>query len=179
MRKITNQELHRPSVEEFAAMRRLPVRVVLDNVRSAQNVGAFFRTADAFAIEHISLCGITATPPSKDIHKTALGAELTVEWSHYDSTLECVKELKAAGYRVLAIEQVEGAVMLDELQIEADVKYALVFGNEVAGVDQTVVDECDGAIEIPQVGTKHSVNVSVAGGIVLWPFFKALRGVLA
>ncbi|MBP3289807.1 MAG: RNA methyltransferase [Alistipes sp.] len=179
MRKITNQELHRPSVEEFAAMRRLPVRVVLDNVRSAQNVGAFFRTADAFAIEHISLCGITATPPSKDIHKTALGAELTVEWSHYDSTLECVKELKAAGYRVLAIEQVEGAVMLDELQIEADVKYALVFGNEVAGVDQTVVDECDGAIEIPQVGTKHSVNVSVAGGIVLWPFFKSLRGVLA
>ena len=160
-------------------MRRLPVRVVLDNVRSAQNVGAFFRTADAFAIEHISLCGITATPPSKDIHKTALGAELTVEWSHYDSTLECVKELKAAGYRVLAIEQVEGAVMLDELQIEADVKYALVFGNEVAGVDQTVVDECDGAIEIPQVGTKHSVNVSVAGGIVLWPFFKSLRGVLA
>ena len=179
MRKITNQELHRPSVEEFAAMRRLPVRVVLDNVRSAQNVGAFFRTADAFAIEHISLCGITATPPSKDIHKTALGAELTVEWSHYDSTLECVKELKAAGYRVLVIVQVEGAVMLDELQIEADVKYALVFGNEVAGVDQTVVDECDGAIEIPQVGTKHSVNVSVAGGIVLWPFFKSLRGVLA
>ena len=179
MRKITNQELHRPSVEEFAAMRRLPVRVVLDNVRSAQNVGAFFRTADAFAIEHISLCGITATPPSKDIHKTALGAELTVEWSHYDSTLECVKELKAAGYRVLAIEQVEGAVMLDELQVETDVKYALVFGNEVAGVDQTVVDECDGAIEIPQVGTKHSVNVSLAGGIVLWPFFKALRGALA
>ena len=179
MRKITNQELHRPSVEEFAAMSRIPVRIVLDNVRSAQNIGAFFRTADAFAIEHIALCGITATPPSKDIHKTALGAELTVEWSHYDSTLECVKELKSAGYRVLAIEQVEGAVMLDELQVEADVKYALVFGNEVAGVDQTVVDECDGAIEIPQVGTKHSVNVSVAGGIVMWPFFTALRRVLA
>ena len=160
-------------------MSRIPVRVVLDNVRSAQNVGAFFRTADAFAIEHIALCGITATPPSKDIHKTALGAELTVEWSHYDSTLECVKELKSAGYRVLAIEQVEGAVMLDELQVEADVKYALVFGNEVAGVDQAVVDECDGAIEIPQVGTKHSVNVSVAGGIVMWPFFTALRKVLA
>ena len=160
-------------------MSRIPVRIVLDNVRSAQNIGAFFRTADAFAIEHIALCGITATPPSKDIHKTALGAELTVEWSHYDSTLECVKELKSAGYRVLAIEQVEGAVMLDELQVETDVKYALVFGNEVAGVDQVVVDECDGAIEIPQVGTKHSVNVSVAGGIVMWPFFTALRRVLA
>lgn len=179
MRKITNQELHRPSVEEFAAMRRIPVRVVLDNVRSAQNIGAFFRTADAFAIEHISLCGITATPPSKDIHKTALGAELTVEWSYHATTLECVAELKAAGYRVLAVEQVEGAVMLDELQVEPDVKYALVFGNEVAGVDQAVVDECDGAIEIPQAGTKHSVNVSVAGGVVLWPFFTALRSLLA
>lgn len=179
MRKITNEELHRPSVEEFAAMRRIPVRVVLDNVRSAQNIGAFFRTADAFAIEHISLCGITATPPSKDIHKTALGAELTVEWSYYATTLECVAELKAAGYRVLAVEQVEGAVMLDELHIEQDVKYALVFGNEVAGVDQAVVDECDGAIEIPQAGTKHSVNVSVAGGVVLWPFFTALRSLLA
>ena len=178
MRKITNQELHRPSVEEFAAMRRIPVRVVLDNVRSAQNVGAFFRTADAFAIEHISLCGITATPPSKDIHKTALGAEMTVEWAHYDSTLECIAELKAAGYRILAIEQVEGAVMLDELQIDENVRYALVFGNEVAGVDQAVVDECDGAIEIPQAGTKHSVNVSVAGGVVLWPFFKELRSLL-
>lgn len=179
MRKITNQELHRPSVEEFAAMRRIPVRVVLDNVRSAQNIGAFFRTADAFAIEHISLCGITATPPSKDIHKTALGAELTVEWSYHATTLQCVAELKAAGYRVLAVEQVEGAVMLDELQVEPDVKYALVFGNEVAGVDQAVVDECDGAIEIPQAGTKHSVNVSVAGGVVLWPFFTALRSLLA
>lgn len=160
-------------------MRRIPVRVVLDNVRSAQNIGAFFRTADAFAIEHISLCGITATPPSKDIHKTALGAELTVEWSYHATTLECVAELKAAGYRVLAVEQVEGAVMLDELQVEPDVKYALVFGNEVAGVDQAVVDECDGAIEIPQAGTKHSVNVSVAGGVVLWPFFTALRSLLA
>lgn len=178
MRKITNEELNRPSVEEFSAMKRIPVRVVLDNVRSAQNVGAFFRTADAFAIEHISLCGITATPPSKDIHKTALGAELTVAWSHNLSTPECVKELKSQGYKVLAIEQVEGAVMLDELKIEHNEKYALVFGNEVAGVAQDVVDLCDGAIEIPQVGTKHSVNVSVAGGIVLWPFFAALRNLL-
>jgi tRNA G18 (ribose-2'-O)-methylase SpoU len=178
MRKITNEELNRPSAEVFATMQRIPVRVVLDNVRSAQNIGAFFRTSDAFAIEHIALCGITATPQSKDIHKTALGAELTVSWSYYASTEECVADLKAEGYRVIAIEQVEGAVMLDELEVEAGVKYALVFGNEVAGVEQTVVDMCDGAIEIPQVGTKHSINVSVAGGVVLWPFFVALRGCL-
>jgi len=175
MRKITNQELNRPSVEEFAQMSRIPVVVVLDNVRSAQNVGAFFRTGDAFAIERVALCGITATPPSKDIHKSALGAELTVEWSHYAATIDCVRELKSQGYRILAIEQVEGAVMLDELQVAPDCKYALVFGNEVAGVEQSVVDECDGAIEIPQLGTKHSLNVSVAGGVVLWPFFTALR----
>ena len=175
MRKISNEELHRPSVDEFAAMGRIPVVVVLDNVRSAQNVGAFFRTSDAFAIERVALCGITATPPSRDIHKTALGAELTVEWKHYDSTLECVEALKAEGYKLLSIEQVEGAVMLDELKVDTSERYALVFGNEVAGVDQAVVDVCDGAIEIPQAGTKHSINVSVAGGVVLWPFFMAMR----
>lgn len=175
MRKITNQELNRPSAEEFAQMSRIPVVVVLDNVRSAQNVGAFFRTGDAFAIERVALCGITATPPSKDIHKSALGAEMTVAWSHYPSTVECVKDLKAEGYRLLAVEQVEGAVMLDELQVDADSKYALVFGNEVMGVEQQVVDLCDGAIEIPQLGTKHSLNVSVAGGVVLWPFFVELK----
>ena len=175
MRKITNQELNRPSVEEFAAMPRIPVVVVLDNVRSAQNVGAFFRTGDAFAIERVALCGITATPPSKDIHKSALGAEMTVAWEHYPSTVDCAKQLKADGYRLLAIEQVEGAVMLDKLQVDADAKYALVFGNEVAGVEQSIVDMCDGAIEIPQIGTKHSLNVSVAGGVVLWPFFTTFK----
>lgn len=175
MRKITNQELNRPSVEEFAQMSRIPVVVVLDNVRSAQNVGAFFRTGDAFAIERVALCGITATPPSKDIHKSALGAEMTVEWSYYSSTIECVEQLKADGYQLLAIEQVEGAVMLDKLEVDASAKYALVFGNEVAGVEQGVVDLCDGAIEIPQIGTKHSLNVSVAGGVVLWPFFVKLK----
>ena len=159
-------------------MKRIPVRVVLDNVRSAQNVGAFFRTADAFAIEHIALCGITATPPSKEIHKTALGAELTVAWSYHSSTAECVAALKAEGYTVLAIEQVEDATMLDELKVDASTRYALVFGNEVAGVEQEVVDMCDGAIEIPQVGTKHSINVAVAGGVVLWPFFAELRSML-
>lgn len=172
MRKITNQELGRPSAEQFAAMEKMPVTVVLDNVRSAQNVGAFFRTSDAFAVEKILLCGITATPPSREIHKSSLGAEFTVAWEHYPATIEAVTMLKEHGYTVLAIEQVEGAVMLDKFTIESTKKYALVFGNEVMGVDQAVVDLCDGAIEIPQVGTKHSINVSVCGGVVLWKFFE-------
>ena len=178
MRKITNSELNRPSAELFATMQRIPVVVVLDNVRSAQNIGAFFRTGDAFAIEKVMLCGITATPPSRDIHKSALGAELTVGWEYYPSTAEGVAALKTEGYTILAIEQVVGAVMLDELEVDSTKKYALVFGNEVEGVDQAVVDMCDGAIEIPQVGTKHSVNVSVAGGIVLWEFFVRLKSLL-
>ena len=172
MRKITNEELQRPSVEAFAAMEKLPVVVVLDNVRSMQNVGAFFRTGDAFAVERIVLCGITATPPARDIHKTALGAEQTVAWSYHQTTLEAVEQLKAEGYTLLAVEQVEGAVMLDCFEVDPAKKYALVFGNEVMGVDQEVVDRCDGAIEIPQIGTKHSINVSVSGGVVLWEFFK-------
>ena len=171
MRKITNEELMRPSVEVFVEMEKMPVVVVLDNVRSMQNVGSFFRTGDAFAVEKIILCGITATPPARDIHKTALGAEMTVRWEYAEKTTEAVMRLKEEGYRVLAIEQVEGAVMLNDFRAEEGVKYALVFGNEVAGVDQTVVDLSDGAIEIPQVGTKHSINVSVSGGVVLWNFF--------
>ncbi len=171
MRKITNEELMRPSVEEFGRMEKMPVVVVLDNVRSMQNVGAFFRTGDAFAVEKIILCGITATPPARDIHKTALGAEMTVAWSYCEQTAEAVTRLKEEGYRVLAVEQVEEAVMLNDFRAEEGVKYALVFGNEVAGVDQAVVDLSDGAIEIPQVGTKHSINVSVSGGVVLWNFF--------
>lgn len=171
MRKIPNEELGRPTVEEFAAREKLPVTVVLDNVRSAQNVGAFFRTGDAFAVERIALCGITATPPSREIHKTALGAEQTVSWEHFDSTVSCIDELHAAGYRVYAVEQVEGASMLGAFRAEEGVRYALVFGNEVDGVSQEVVDRCDGALEIPQAGTKHSLNVSVSGGVVLWSFF--------
>lgn len=171
MRKITNEELMRPSVEEFGRMEKMPVVVVLDNVRSMQNVGAFFRTGDAFAVEKIILCGITATPPARDIHKTALGAEMTVAWNYCEQTAEAVTRLKEEGYCVLAVEQVEGAVMLNDFRAEEGVKYALVFGNEVAGVDQAVVDLSDGAIEIPQVGTKHSINVSVSGGVVLWNFF--------
>lgn len=156
-------------------MEKLPIVVVLDNVRSAQNVGAFFRTSDAFAVEKIALCGITATPPSREIHKSSLGAEFTVAWEYFKSTVEAVELLKSQGYTVLAIEQVEGAVMLDNLTVDKSKKYALVFGNEVSGVDQAVVDMCDGAIEIPQVGTKHSINVSVCGGVVIWKFFESLR----
>ena len=172
MRKITNQELGRTSAEEFATMEKMAVTVVLDNVRSAQNVGAFFRTSDAFAVEKIVLCGITATPPSREIHKSSLGAEFTVAWEHYPSTTEAVAQLKEQGYTALAIEQVEGAIMLDKLEVDPTKKYALIFGNEVMGVDQAVVDICDGAIEIPQAGTKHSINVSVCGGVVLWKFFE-------
>ena len=175
MRKITNQELVRPSAEEFAAMDKMAVTVVLDNVRSSQNVGAFFRTGDAFAVEKVVLCGITATPPSREIHKSSLGAEFTVAWEHNPSTVDAVLQLKEQGYTTLAIEQVEGAVMLDKLEVDPAKKYALVFGNEVLGVDQAVVDICDGAIEIPQVGTKHSINVSVCGGVVLWKFFEKNR----
>lgn len=175
MRKITNEELGRPSVEEYASMERMPVVVVLDNVRSSQNVGAFFRTGDAFAVERIALCGITATPPNRDIHKTALGAELTVAWSYHPSTEECLVQLRSEGYALYAVEQVEGAVMLDAFRTRPGEKYALVFGNEVMGVGQAAVDLCDGSIEIPQAGVKHSINVSVSGGVVLWNFFCQIR----
>ncbi len=171
MRKITNQELGRLSVEEFAKSNKMSVTIVADNIRSLQNVGSLFRSGDAFGIEQIMLCGITATPPNRDIHKTALGAELTIKWSYYPTTTECVETLKSEGYKIIAIEQVEGATMLNDFVCTEGEKYAIVLGNEVMGVDQAVVDMCDGAIEIPQVGTKHSVNVSVAGGIVLWHLF--------
>ena len=172
MKKTTNAELGRPSVEEFRKMEKMPVVVVLDNVRSAQNVGAFFRTGDAFAVEKIALCGITATPPSRDIHKSSLGAEFSVEWIYCATTVECVQQLKSEGYTIVAIEQIAESVMLDKFAPVSGEKYALVFGNEVEGVSQEVVDICDSAIEIPQLGTKHSLNVSVSGGVVLWKFFE-------
>lgn len=174
MRKLLNEELGRPTIEECAKIDKLPVVVVLDNVRSAQNVGSFFRTADAFGIEHIALCGISSTPPNREIHKTALGAELSVAWSYYPTTLECVEKLRSEGYRILAIEQIEGATMLDKFEAEPNTKYALVFGNEVEGVDQAIADVVDGAIEIPQVGIKHSLNVSVSAGILMWEMFRQL-----
>lgn len=175
MRKLLNEELGRPTLEEYATMAKLPITVILDNVRSAQNVGSFFRTADAFGIEHIALCGISATPPNREIHKTALGSELSVEWRYYATTAECVAKLRSEGYKIIAIEQVERATMLDRFCAEPNAKYALVFGNEVEGVDQAVVDIVDGAIEIPQVGTKHSLNVSVSAGVVMWELFRQLR----
>ncbi len=172
MRKITNAELGRPTVEQFAAMDKMPVAVVLDNIRSAQNVGSFFRTGDAFAVERIMLCGITAVPPSREIHKSSLGAEFSVAWEHFATTGECLQRLRDEGYTLLAVEQVEDAIMLDKFTPESGRKYALVFGNEVLGVAQEAVDMCDVAIEIPQMGTKHSLNVSVSGGAVLWRFFE-------
>jgi tRNA G18 (ribose-2'-O)-methylase SpoU len=172
MRKLLNEELGRPTLEECANIYKLPVTVILDNVRSAQNVGSFFRTADAFGIEHIALCGISATPPNREIHKTALGAEMSVAWSYYPTTLECVERLRAEGYRIIAIEQIENSTMLNTFRAEEGVKYALVFGNEVDGVDQAVADVVDGAIEIPQVGIKHSLNVSVSAGILMWEMFR-------
>jgi tRNA G18 (ribose-2'-O)-methylase SpoU len=172
MRKLLNEELGRPTLEECANIDKLPVTVILDNVRSAQNVGSFFRTADAFGIEHIALCGISATPPNREIHKTALGAEMSVAWSYYPTTLECVERLRAEGYRIIAIEQIENSTMLNTFHAEEGVKYALVFGNEVDGVDQAVADVVDGAIEIPQVGIKHSLNVSVSAGILMWEMFR-------
>ncbi|MBQ2364132.1 MAG: RNA methyltransferase [Alistipes sp.] len=172
MRKLLNEELGRPTLEEYAACAKLPVVVVLDNVRSAQNVGSFFRTADAFGIERIALCGISATPPNREIHKTALGSEMSVAWSYHPTTMECVEQLRAEGYCIVAIEQIEGATMLDSFAVEVDTKYAIIFGNEVEGVDQAVADVVDGAIEIPQVGTKHSLNVSVSAGVVMWEFFR-------
>lgn len=175
MRKLLNEELGRPTLEEYATMAKLPVTVILDNVRSAQNVGSFFRTADAFGIEHIALCGISATPPNREIHKTALGSELSVGWSYYPTTAECVDRLRTEGYQIIAIEQIEGATMLDKFSAKPNTKYALVFGNEVEGVDQRIADMVDGAIEIPQVGTKHSLNVSVSAGVLMWELFRQLR----
>lgn len=175
MRKLLNEELGRPTIEECAMQEKLSVVVILDNVRSAQNVGSFFRTADAFGMERIALCGISATPPNREIHKTALGSEQSVAWEYYASTLDCVAKLREEGYRIIAVEQIEGAVMLDEFRVEAGAKYALIFGNEVEGVDQAVADVVDGAIEIPQVGIKHSLNVSVSAGVLMWELFRQLR----
>lgn len=171
MQKITNAELGRPTSDEFAMMEKIPVVVVLDNLRSLNNVGSFFRTCDAFAVRAIYICGITATPPDKEIHKTALGAELTVEWRHFASATEAISQLHSENYTVAAVEQVHGAVSLEKFTPEQGCSYALIFGNEVFGVEQKAVDMCDIAIEIPQYGTKHSLNVAVSGGVVLWHFF--------
>ena len=170
LRKLKVTEMNRLTVEEFKEARKLPLVVVLDDVRSLHNIGAVFRTSDAFLVDCIYLCGITAVPPHPEMHKTALGAEYTVDWKYVKDTEEAVNELHAKGYTVFVIEQCEGSTMLDKLTLEPDKKYAVVLGNEVKGVKQEVVNQCDGCIEIPQFGTKHSLNVSVTAGIIIWEF---------
>lgn len=174
MRKLKVTELNRLTPEAFKESKKIPLIVVLDHVRSLNNVGSVFRTSDAFRVEAIYLCGITACPPHAEIHKTALGAEDTVDWVYFNDTPEAVENLKAKGYTVCAVEQAEGSVMLDKLLLDKSEKYAIIMGNEVKGVQQKVVDMCDKCIEIPQYGTKHSLNVSVTTGIVIWDFFKQL-----
>lgn len=175
MRKLKNSELGRMSVDEYKEIAKTPITVVLDNIRSCNNIGSVFRTSDALLIENVILCGITATPPNKDIHKTALDAEKSVPWKYFEETEEAVKELKESGYRVFAVEQVVNSIFLPDFIPEKDQKLALVFGNEVKGVQQSVIDLCHGAIEIPQYGTKHSFNISVSAGIVLWDLVYKLR----
>lgn len=177
MEKKTIWDLHRDSVEEYKKKGKLPLIVVLDNVRSLNNIGSIFRTCDAFLVERIMLCGITATPPSPEIHKTALGAENSVEWEYFPSTRECIEKLREQGYILCCLEQVKDSVALHEFRLGGDSKYAIILGHEVNGVEQSVVDSADYCIEIPQCGTKHSLNVSVSGGIAIWHFFNAMRSV--
>lgn len=173
-RKLKITEMNRLTVEEFKQSEKIPLVVVLDNVRSLHNIGSVFRTADAFRLERIVLCGITATPPHAEMHKTALGAEYTVDWEYVENTVEAVNNLHAEGYTVFSIEQAEGSTMLGDLELTQGRKYAVVLGNEVKGVQQEVIDHSDGCIEIPQYGTKHSLNVSVTAGIVIWDLFNKL-----
>ncbi|MDD3004204.1 RNA methyltransferase [Flavobacterium sp.] len=175
MRKLENSELDRKTVNDFKKADKTPLIIILDDIRSLHNIGSVFRTADAFLIEKIYLCGITATPPHKEIHKTALGATETVAWEHSKNVSEVILKLKTEGTTVLAVEQVENAHLLDQFKIINNQKYALVFGNEVYGVSQEAVELCDGCIEIPQLGTKHSLNIAVSAGIVIWDLFKQLK----
>ena len=172
MRKLKITEMNRLTVDEFKQAEKMPLVVVLDDVRSLHNVGAVFRTSDAFRVERIFLCGITAVPPQPEIHKTALGAEDSVDWTYYKDTADAVRALQVDGYKVYAVEQAEGSTMLQDFRWEAGQRCAVVMGNEVKGVRQDVVDLCVGCLEIPQYGTKHSLNVSVTTGIVIWELFK-------
>ncbi|MBN1949853.1 MAG: RNA methyltransferase [Bacteroidales bacterium] len=174
MRKLLNEELNRLSVDEFKQVGKIPLVVILDNVRSMHNIGSVFRSSDAFRVERIYLCGITATPPHKDIHKTALGATESVEWFYKGNTLDAMDELRREGYTLICIEQAEGSIELQDFDPEEGGKYALIFGHEVRGVEQEVVDAADVCVEIPQFGTKHSLNISVCAGIAIWQFFKKM-----
>lgn len=175
MDKKTIFDLGRDTVEQYRARRKLHLTMVLDNIRSLNNIGAIFRTCDAFLVDRIMLCGITATPPSDEIHKTALGAELSVEWEYFPTTMEAIGKLRSEDYKVCVLEQVKGSVELQEFRPESDGRYAIVAGHEVHGVDAKVVDAADVCLEIPQFGTKHSLNVSVSAGIALWHFFSEMH----
>ena len=175
MRKLKNNELGRISVDEFKTTKKTPLIVVLDNIRSLNNIGSVFRTCDAFLIEKIYLCGICATPPNKDIHKTALGATESVAWEYVEDTLSLVEKLKAENIKILAIEQAENSTKLNTFYPKKNEKYAIVMGNEVKGVQQEVVNAADLCIEIPQIGTKHSLNISVTTGVVLWDLFQKMK----
>ena len=175
MRKLKNIELNRLDVKAFKNASKTPLIIVLDNVRSLYNIGAIFRTADAFLVEKIYLCGITATPPHMEIYKTALGATESVEWVYEKEAVKTVQKLKSQGIFTVAIEQTEGAVSLEKFSLDSSKKYAVVFGNEVKGVQQTVINSCDTCVEIPQFGTKHSLNISVSAGVVVWNFWKGFN----
>src|SRR5690554_2103671 len=175
MKKLILDELNRKNIDEFKQAEKTPIIVVLDDIRSLHNIGSFFRTSDAFLIEKIYLCGITATPPNKEIHKTALGATETVTWEYEKEVMLVVDRLKEEKVQIVSVEQVEGSVMLNDFKVDANQKYALFFGNEVKGVNQQVVNNSDIVIEIPQLGTKHSLNVSVSGGIVIWDIFHKMK----
>ena len=174
-RKLHTEEIIRLTPEEFKESPKIPLIVILDNVRSLHNVGSVFRTSDAYCVEKIILCGITATPPNAEIHKSALGAEFSIDWSYYKETTEAVEELKQAGYIILAIEQAHDSINMDTFKAEKGKKYAVILGNEVKGVQQSVIDLSDDCLELPQFGTKHSLNVSVTAGIVIWEFAKMFR----
>ena len=174
-KKLANSELNRQSIESFKEEAKNKIVVVLDNIRSLNNIGSVFRTSDAFAIESIFLCGITAQPPHREINKTALGATESVDWKYVKETKEAVDKLKEEGYLIAAVEQTENSTSLDKLEIESDQKIALIFGHEVHGVDQEIINHCDMVIEIPQFGTKHSLNISVSVGVVLWDIISKMR----
>lgn len=173
-RKLKNEELNRINVEEFKAVDKTPIIIVLDNIRSLNNIGSVFRTSDAFLIEAVYLCGITAQPPHREIQKTALGATESVKWKYFDTTNEAIQELKTSSYQIASIEQAENSTMLNEFNPSSE-KMAVVFGNEVKGVEQEVIDQSDVVIEIPQHGTKHSLNISVSCGVVIWDLFNKLN----
>lgn len=174
MRKLANEELNRISKDEFKESEKTPIIVILDDIRSLHNIGSVFRTSDAFLLEKIYLCGITATPPNKEIHKTALGATDTVTWEYAKDVLEVIQKLKDENVKIFSVEQTENSIMLNDFQVETNERYALIFGNEVKGVSQEAINLSDGVIEIPQLGSKHSLNISVSAGIVIWDLFQKI-----